>query len=310
MTIILKHHHMVIHNDSIESTAEEIEMHSFWFTIFEILQNMWSIAIGFILIECFVYYFVDGYVNLLIEWSKTDKHLIKDNIIDMIFVGFIIAIATAFGQGIIEMTFKRPCYENIYHKMNNNTDNTDNHCYKFNVFVLNLANDIDGLWMTILSAAIGWSLLTPSQAKEVWSALETASLGSIAFVIFGLLTEKCKFKKQKRILYEINAIKDYNSNEIDKEKLLMDKTRKLILYDKLIEIYDAAFAVSISFAWESFASLALKSTYKGLKHVELFIITVVYTVCITLIYIQLGLQLTDLLNKRRKDSMQKLSNEF
>ena len=302
----------LIDGDSDKENLEEIEMDdAFSFTIFELLQNVWSIPIGFIMIECLVYSFVGDYVNLLISWNKSDKHLIKNNIIDMIFVGFIIAVATAFGQSIVELTIKRPCYQyvdKIQVGSASASASASEHCYNLNIFLLNLTNDLDLLWMQALSAGIGWSLLTPDQAKDTWKQFKIAAIGTIAFVIFGLLTEHYKMKKQNRILKQMNEIKNDDLGAMDKEKLLMDKTRKLILYDKLEVIYNGAFAVSISFAWETFASLALEDTYKGLKDVELFVVSTIYTICITLIYIRLGLELTNLKNKRRLRKMTSTSS--
>ena len=261
-TSSLIHNHN--HKDSINSNSDQImhRIHSFWFTVFEILQNFWSIAIGFIMIECLVYSFVGDYINLLVNWTKSDKHLIKSNITDMIFAGFIMAFATAFAQGIVELSIKRPCYQYV-DKQQKNPGSVSQNCYQTNIFLLNFSNDIDSLWMEVLSAGIGWSLLTPNQAKDVGKQFKIVAFGTIGFVVFGILTEKYKMSKQNKILNEMNEIKsndndndfgiDLNSS-VDKEKLLMDKTRKLILYDKLEEIYNGAFAVSI-FAWETFASL-------------------------------------------------------
>eukprot|EP01084_Bolivina_argentea_P063143 115329_1 len=219
----------------------------------------------------------------------------------MIIVGFIIAVITAFIQGIVEIKLKKPLYKYI-HKIQNN-ENYKNDCfYKFMIFILNILYDLDKLWLEILSATIGWSLLSPNQTKYTLSQLGIASLGSIAFVFFGLFTRKYKTVKQNKIFNQMNIIKN-DKNIYEKENMLMNKTRKLILYDQLIYIYNTAFAISISFAWETFASLALESTYKGVKNIyKLFIIEVVYTVTITCVYIQLGLQLTDIIHDRRDEN--------
>eukprot|EP01084_Bolivina_argentea_P316709 549047_1 len=100
------------------------------------------------------------------------------------------------------------------------------------------------------------------------------------------------------IFNEIQSVKnDVNIDNI--EKILINKIRKLILFERMILIYNLAFAVSISNAWESFASLALYSTYyKHVNQCGLFIVHLIYVVCITLIFIQLGLQLCDIKKQR------------
>eukprot|EP01084_Bolivina_argentea_P179701 310507_1 len=137
------------------------------------------------------------------------------------------------------------------------------------LFLFNWLNDIGSLWSALLASCIGWSLLTPNQATDVDVQLQYALFGTIIFLTFGLWSNNFKQKQQNKILDEMKIIKN-DKNERKKESKLMERTRKLVLYDRMIEIYNVAFALSVSYAWESFAGLALESSFYEYSGYELF----------------------------------------
>ena len=276
---------------------------TFWYTIFTILQNMWSIALGFILVECVVYSFIGEYVNLLVRWQEfRHRTSILDDQWQMILFGFAVAIGTCFLEGAIEATLKIPCYKTV----KKNEDYRDC-CHRFLVFILNLMNDISVLWFDILSACIGWAILTPNQEDEVWKQFEWAIFGTVLMVIFGVLSQKYKIKKEKQILNKINKIKNEAQNGLNidharRERKLLNNVRNLVFYNRLIKVYNTAMAVGVSFAWETFIQLNLENYATGLVGLENhwleLVFTLIYAIVIGLTFTQAGLLLTDLRKQR------------
>eukprot|EP01084_Bolivina_argentea_P123552 218952_1 len=289
------------HNYELMDAEQSLSIiNNFWYTVFMLLQNMWSISIGFILIECVVYLFINDYINLLVRWQEfRNMNSILDNIWSIILFGFVLAIATAFMEGFMELKCKIPCYQFINNSNNNNIGYRNNCYHKFLVFLLHWLDDISILWFDILAACIGWSLLTPNQANEVWDQFEWAILGTIGFVVFGILTEKYRLKKKRNIFKKMEKIKQ---DENDKEKKLMNNVRNLIFYEQMHKTYNAAFAVAVSFAWETFIQLALEHTatgWVGLENHRLtLVLTLVYAIFIGFAFTELGLLLNDLRKQR------------
>ena len=85
----------------------------------------------------------------------------------------------------------------------------------------------------------------------------------------------------------------------DKKLKLMNEIRKLVLYDGLITIYNTAFAVSISYAWESFAELLIESTFSSVSAGTIkFLIKTAYAIIVTILLIQYALFLYELRRQR------------
>lgn len=278
---------------------------TFWYTIFTILQNMWSIALGLILVECVVYSFIGDYVNLLVRWQEfRHRTSILDDQWQIILFGFAVAIGTCFLEGAIEATLKIPCYQTV----KKNEDYRDC-CHRFLVFILNLMNDVSVLWFNILSACIGWAIFTPNQEDEVWDQFEWAMIGTVLMILFGVLSQKYKNKKEKEIMNKINKIKHESQNELfsssdfqEKEKKLLKNVRNLVFYNRLIKVYNTSMAVGVSFAWETFIQLNLENYATGLQglenHRQELIATLLYAIFIGLLFTQLGLLLTDIKKQR------------
>merc|ERR1719242_672225 len=76
----------------------EIEMQNFCFTLFYILQNMWTVAIGFIVIECVIYLITNQYTNLLVISKLLEQDaqsMILENGWKVLIFGIVLAIVTA-----------------------------------------------------------------------------------------------------------------------------------------------------------------------------------------------------------------------
>ena len=74
---------------------------SFWYTVFTLLTDMWSIALGFILVECVVYEAINDYVNLLVKWQEfRHESAILNNAWLMVLFGLGVAVCTCLLEGI------------------------------------------------------------------------------------------------------------------------------------------------------------------------------------------------------------------
>merc|ERR1712176_1462659 len=92
----------------------EIEMQNFAFTLFYILQNMWTVAIGFIVIECVIYLITNKYTNLLAIsklLGQDAQSMILANAWKVLIFGIVLAIVTSSMEGFMELTCKVSCYQ-------------------------------------------------------------------------------------------------------------------------------------------------------------------------------------------------------
>ena len=202
----------------------------------------------------------------------------------------------------MELPCKIPCYRIV----KRNIDYTD-FSHRFLVFVLNWINDVSVLWMSVLAACIGWCLLPPNQTEHTWRQFQLAILGTAIFIGCGILSQKWKIKKERKIL---NRMTDIREDEImdnkTKEKKLLNNVRNLIFYNKMVKMYNAAFAVAVSFAWESFIQLALENVNTSLTDWDEFLYELIYCIIIGLLFTELGLLLTDLRKQRLKEARAKI----
>ena len=172
--------------------------------------------------------------------------------------------------------------------------------------MLNWLNEISILWFEILAACIGWSLLPPNQAGNMWDQLAWAILGTFAFAIIGVFTQRWKNWKHKNILAQIERIKLEQVCVSNKEQKLFNNMQRIIFYGRMIRTFNAAVAVGVSFVWESFIQLSLEGRGQGLTqledHWQILLRTIGYAVFIGFAFTELGLLLTDLRKQRVYES--------
>ena len=136
----------------------------------------------------------------------------------------------------------------------------------------------------------------------------SAILGTVAFVMFGVATEKYKNKKRKSVLAEMEQIKKSKEESVEKKEKLMKNVRRLIFFGRIIKIYNEAFAVGASFVWESYIQMSLKEDWSDLSGLgnesEVLIVDLVYAAFIGFAFTELGLLLTDLREQRLNEAQQ------
>merc|ERR1712048_319879 len=82
--------------------------------------------------------------------------------------------------------------------------------------------------------------------------------------------------------------------------IVFDK-QKLIFLDQLQATYDLAFAVSVSYSWESFLSNSVQKIFGG-NVLNRFISHLMLTVFVAFVFSQIGLELVDLKRQRLREA--------
>eukprot|EP01083_Nonionella_stella_P206751 751718_1 len=268
-----------------EHQIEEIETDRFSVTVCGIFTNIWSIALGFLLIECIIYSLVGVYIMLLITWKGENTQILQ-NIWYMIVIGIVLAVLTVFIESVMDIYCKAKCYSN----------NNDDKCV---LFGLSFLNQIGLTWSQILAAAIGWAILPPNQSENVYDRLRSALIGTAVAICIGVFGQRIKFKKEKKLLQEMDEIRN-DEYELYPQRKLKAKTQKLILYDRLIKIYNAALAIGVSFAWDSFEGEVIEQEYQDTKADMMKAISAAVSV---ILYVQFELELFDLRHERLKNAI-------
>merc|ERR1719242_2820004 len=138
------------------------------------------------------------------------------------------------------------------------------------------------------------------------------------FLFVGYVLSDYKRRIQKDILLEIRDLKrqlmqskerDFadvveDDGEYDEDvwmnRIVFDK-QKLIFFDQLQATYDLAFAVSVSYSWESFLAISVSNMF-GSDVLNRFITHLFLTVFVAFVFSQFGLELVDLKQQRLREA--------
>ena len=274
-------------------------------------------------------YILSGtYINLLIDWTH-DSSTYTNNKWNLVAFGLILAFMTGIIQIAMQIYCKSPLYQYQLELTENAGYNPEQngllshldalpHKEDLILFGLNWLNDISCLWNKVLSAAIGWSLLTPNQTNSILMQFVTAMTATFLFLFVGYILSDYKRRIQKDILMEIRDLKkqlmtqqdimngdeddesEYEDEDALMNRIVLDK-QKLIFFDQLQATYDLAFAVSVSYSWESFLAISVKNVF-GNNVLNRFVAHLFLTVFVAFIFSQFGLELVDLKRQRLREA--------
>lgn len=125
--------------------------------------------------------FIDEYVNLLGDWSDEESSVLS-NIWNIIVFGFCLAFVTGVLESVIELRCKSLCYQTEMAMRDERTL-----IQHWLLFLIDYLNRISHLWMCILAATIGWSLVTPNSNNDVGEQFGVAIAAMILFLFVGFI---------------------------------------------------------------------------------------------------------------------------
>lgn len=129
--------------------------------------------------------------------------MILENGWKVLIFGIVLAIVTASLEGFTELTCKVSCYQFVHDQSIHNEKDRENNCYHtVVVFILNWLNDITDVWFDILTACIGWAILTPNQVTNSMDQFKWATISTFLYASFGILIQKCKMEKHRESLLQ------------------------------------------------------------------------------------------------------------
>eukprot|EP01083_Nonionella_stella_P095451 268017_1 len=273
-----------------------------WFTVSCLTLDVWHVSIGLVVIECVVYVFSGRYTNLLIDWTH-DSSTVIHNLWNVIAFGFLLAAVTGIAQIVLQMYCQSPLYEYQTELKQSAMSRYDALPHKEDLllFALNWLHHITSLWNKILSAAIGWSLLTPNQTDSIIKQFGTAITATLLFLFIAYLASDYKRRIQKDIVSEIRDIRMNDSGDAAMERIVYNK-QKLLFYDQLHATYDLAFAVAVSYSWESFIVIVASNIFATQYAFARFVTHLILTLAIASVGAQFGLELVQLKRQRLKEA--------
>ena len=144
--------------------------------------------------------------------------------------------------------------------------------------------------------------------------------GTLLFLAVGFVFADYKRRIQQGIYAEIKEIKhrlrcfdDDEMVDIEEDGNLLRRMstlkQKLAFYDSLHATYDLAFAVAVSYSWESFMVIAFENAL-GEDAMNRFIAHLCLTVVVGIIFCQFGLELVDLKRERLKEAKLRKSKKM